>query len=359
MDDRNYCIILAGGVGSKLWPISCSEKPKQFLDLFNLGRTMLQMTYDRYSKVVPADNIYISTYKGYVDTVREQLPEIDPKHIVAEPLQINTVPATALTMIDIMGRNPKANVISAPADHIIYDMVAFEEQMKKGLDFVDETGNFVAIGIKPTRPATSYGYLQVGEESKDGFMCLKSFTEKPNSEFARVFCESGEFYWNTGIFIWNVNMMLHAMEQDYPEFNKLASLVNGSIVAEDASRVLEDQYSRIRFQSIDLLILEHSENVYVAPCDFGWADVGTWKNFYDLRQKDIDRNVVVNAKNILYDCKDNLLYTSSDKVVALQGLEGYVVVENDKVLMICKKDDPALVRRIMNDVKLKFGDDVM
>lgn len=359
MDDRNYCIILAGGVGSKLWPISCSGKPKQFLDLFGMGRTMLQMTYDRYSKVVPADNIYVSTYRNYVDTVKEQLPDINPKHIVAEPLQINTVPATALTMIDIMGRNPEANVISAPADHIIYDMAVFEEQLGKGLEFAGETGNFIAVGIKPTRPATSYGYLQVGDESRNGFMRLKSFTEKPNSDFARVFCESGEFYWNTGIFIWNVKTMLHAMEQDYPEFNRLASLVNGSIVAEDAVRVMEEQYSRIRFQSIDMLILEHSENVFVAPCDFGWADVGTWKNFYDLRQKDSNGNVVVNAKNILYDCKDNLLYTSSDKVVALQGLEGYIVVENDKVLMICKKDDPALVRRIMNDAKLKFGDDVM
>ena len=359
MDERNYCIILAGGVGSKLWPISSSERPKQFLDLFGMGKTMLQMSYDRYSKVVPADNIYISTFKDYVDIVKEQLPDINPKNIVAEPLQINTVPATALTLMNIMGRNPEANVISAPADHIIYDMTLFEEQLKKGLDFVDETGNFVAVGIKPTRPATSYGYLQVGDESRNGFMRLKSFTEKPNRDFARVFCESGEFYWNTGIFIWNVNTMLHAMEQDYPEVNKLASLVNGSIVAEDATQIMEEQYSRIRFQSIDLLILEHSENVFVAPCDFGWADVGTWKNFYDLRQKDSDKNVVMNAKNILYDCKDNLLYTSSDKVVALQGLEGYIVVENDKVLMICKKDDPALVRRIMNDAKLKYGDDVM
>ncbi len=359
MDNKNYCIILAGGVGSKLWPISSSDKPKQFLDLFGIGRTMLQMTYDRYSKIVPPDNIYISTYKNYVDIVKQQLPDINPKHIVAEPLQINTVPATALTMIDIMGRNPEANVISAPADHIIYDMAAFEEQLNKGLKFADETGNFIAIGIKPTRPATSYGYLQVGDKTKDGFMSLKSFTEKPNLDFARVFCESGEFYWNTGIFIWNVSAMLHAMEQDYPEFNRLASLVKGSIVAEDAVHVMEEQYSRIRFQSIDMLILEHSENVYVAPCEFGWADIGTWKNFYDLRQKDSDNNVVVNAKTILHNCKDNLLFTTSDKVVALQGLEGYIVVENDKVLMICKKDDPALVRRIMNDAKLKFDDDIV
>ena len=359
MDDKNYCIILAGGIGSKLWPISSSEKPKQFLDLFGMGRTMLQMTYDRYSKLVPADNIYISTYKEYVDIVKEQLPDINPKHIVAEPLQINTVPATALTMMNIVGRNPEANVISAPADHIIYDMVAFEQQLQKGFDFVNKTGNVVAVGIKPTRPATSYGYLQVGEETIGGFMRLKSFTEKPNSEFARLFCESGEFYWNTGIFIWNVGTMLRVMGQDYPEVKKVASLVNGSIVAEDARHVMEEQYSRIRFQSIDMLILEHSENVFVAPCDFGWADVGTWKNYYDLHQKDSEQNVVVNTKNLLYDCKDNLVFTSTGKIVALQGLEGYVVVENENVLMICKKDDPALVRRIMNDVKLKFGDEVM
>lgn len=359
MNSKNYCIILAGGVGSKLWPISRAEKPKQFLDLFAMGRTMLQMTYDRYSKLVPAENIYVSTYKDYVDLVREQLPEVDVKNIVAEPLQISTVPATALTLMAIVGRNPEANVISAPADQLIYDTFSFEEQMAKGLKFVDETGCFVAVGIKPTRPATSYGYLQVSEEQKDGLMKLKSFTEKPNLDFARLFCESGEFYWNTGIFIWNVNTMLRAMDQDYPEVRKMASLVNGSIVAEDASRLVEHHYSRIRFQTIDLLILEHSDNVFVAPCDFGWADVGSWKNFYDLHQKDSDKNVSMGMRNLLYDCKENLFYSATDKVVVAQGLEGYIVVENDKVLMICKKDDPAMVRRMMNDAKLKFGEDIM
>lgn len=359
MNKNNFCIILAGGIGSKLWPISLSKKPKQFLDLFAMGRTMLQMTYDRYSKLVPPENIYISTYKEYTELVCAQLPEVDPKHIIAEPLQINTVPATALTLMHIVGRNPEANVISAPADQIIYDVVSFENQMARGLKFVDETGNFVAVGIKPTRPATSYGYLQIGEENIDGFMKLKSFTEKPNIDFARIFCDSGEFYWNTGIFIWKVNTMLRAMEEDYPYVKKMAALVNGSIVVEDASRVMEEQYARIRFQSIDMLILEHAENVYISPCNFGWADVGTWKNYYDLHQKDAHKNVALGSRNLLYDCKENLFYSSSDKVVVAQGLEGYIVVENDKMLMICKKDDPALVRRIMNDAKLKFGDDIM
>lgn len=357
-NSKNFCIIFAGGVGSKLWPMSRAKMPKQFLDLFAMGRTMLQMTYDRYSKLVPAENIYISTYKKYVDIVKQQLPEVTADRIIEEPLQISTVPATALTILHILGRNPDACVISAPSDQIIYDIVAFEEQLNRGLKFVEETGNFVAIGIKPTRPATSYGYLQAGEKSEDGFLSLKSFTEKPNIDFARLFCDSGEFYWNTGIFIWNVKTMLEAMQHDYPEIDKMATLIGSSVLPGDIERTVEDQYPRIKSQAVDMLILEHSSNVYIAPCTFGWADVGSWKNLYDLHQKDSEKNVINSSRYLSYDSSNNLVYNSSDKVVALQGLEGYVVVNTDKILMICKKDDPAVIRRIMNDVKLKFGDNL-
>ena len=359
MNKNNYCIILAGGIGSKLWPMSHNAMPKQFLDLFATGRTMLQMTYDRYSKLVTKENIFVSTYKDYADIVLEQLPEVAREQVVLEPLQISTAPATALTLTHLMARNPDANVISAPADQLVYDSSAFFRQIEEGLRFVEKEEAFLAIGIKPTRPATSYGYLQASEETKDGFFKLKSFTEKPNVEFARLFCESGEFYWSTGIFLWNVKTMIKAMRHDYPEIEKMAALVAGGADVERYGAIVTEQYPRIRFQSVDLLILEHHDHVYIAPCTFGWADVGSWKNYYDLQGKDADGNVVGDSRNLMYSCRNNLINVSAGKVVILQDLEGYMVVENDKMLVVCKKDDPAFVRRIMNDAQMKFGDEVM
>jgi len=359
MDSKNYCVILAGGIGSKLWPMSRMALPKQFQMLFPTGRTMLQMTYDRCAKMVLPENIIVSTYKDYVHLVREQLPELPEQNVIAEPLQISTAPATALTLMHIIGRNPDANIVSTPADHLIYDSEAFVEQVTKGLKFVDETGNFLAIGIKPTRPATSYGYLQAGMESVDGFLKLKSFTEKPDIDFANLFCESGEFYWNTGIFLWNAKTMLRAMKEDYPEIERMANLSGVDLLAADVVQVITEQYPRIRFQSVDMLILEHNFNVYIAPSTFGWADVGSWKNYYDLQQKDRNGNVMSDSRSLIYSCRNNLFKTQPGKVVIAQGLEGYMVVENDKVLMICKKDDPAFIRRIVNDAQITFGDEVM
>ena len=359
VNSRNYAIILAGGIGSKLWPMSRSERPKQFIDLFSAGRTMLQLTYDRYTRLVPRENIFISTYKDYLPIVRKQLPDVSPSQIVAEPLQLSTAPATALTLMHIIARCPEASVICAPADQLIYDHEAFEQQMRQGLHFVGQADSFLAIGIKPTRPATSYGYLQAGEDSRSGFLTLKSFTEKPDISFARLFCESGEFYWNTGIFLWNVNTMLRALRQDYPDIEQMAALVAGGHNVEHFSALVTQQYPRIRFQSIDMLILEHHANVLIAPCTFGWADVGSWKNYYDLQQKDPDGNVTGSVRHLLYDSRSNLLNISSDKVVILQDLEGYMVVDTDRVLMVCRKDDPALIRRIMNDAQMKFGSEVM
>lgn len=359
MDANNYCIILAGGVGSKLWPMSHSKMPKQFLDLFSRGRTMLQMTYDRYARIVPKENIFVSTFKDYADIVREQLPEIDASQVIAEPLQISTAPAIALTLMHIIARNPKANVISAPSDQLITDLDAFEQQIKDGLRFVGETRNFLAIGIKPTRPATSYGYLQAGEEGQGGFLRVKSFTEKPNIDFANLFCESGEFYWNTGIFLWNVQTMLDALGDPYPEIKQIVNMASLSLKADEVVRVASEIYPRIRFQSIDILILEHNFNVFIQPSTFGWADVGSWKNYYDLQQKDRNGNVVRDSRTMLYASKDNLVRVSEGKIAIVHGLEGYMLVENDKILLLCKKDDPTLVRRIMNDAQMMFGDDVM
>lgn len=358
MDNKNFCIILAGGIGSKLWPLSRTVKPKQFLDLFGIGRTMLQMTYDRFIRLIPKENIYISTFRDYVPLVKEQLPDVDDEHIVREPLQISTAPAVALSLIHILKRTPQANVISAPADQLIFDLGGFEQQIGAGLKFIDGTDKILAIGIKPTRPATSYGYLQADVKGDGDFLRLKSYTEKPNYDFAKVFMDSGEFYWNTGIFLWNSQTMLQIMGKEYPDIAGAARLVTTVIDINDTDRIVTERYPRIRLQSVDTLILEHHTNVFIAPCTFGWADVGSWRNFYDLQQKDADGNVCGESRHLFYSCKNNILNIANDKVVILQDLEDYMVVENDNVLLVCRKGDPSLVRRILNDAQMKFGEEI-
>lgn len=358
MNEKNFCIILAGGMGTKLWPMSRTARPKQFMDLFDMGRTMLQLTYDRYLRIVPKENIYISTFRDYVPLVKEQLPDVDDAHIVREPLQISTAPATALALIHILKRTPEANVISAPADQLIFDLQGFEQQISKGLKFVDGTDKILAIGIKPTRPATSYGYLQADIQGDGDFLRLKSYTEKPDYDFAKVFMESGEFYWNTGIFLWNSQTMLRIMGKEYPDIASAARLVTSVIDIDDTDRLVTERYPRIRLQSVDTLILEHHTNVFIAPSTFGWADVGSWRNYYDLQQKDADGNVCVQNRHLFYSCKNNVVNVADDKVVILQDLEDYMVVENDNVLLVCRKGDPPLVRRILNDAKMRFGDKI-
>jgi mannose-1-phosphate guanylyltransferase len=335
---------MAGGIGSRFWPYSRKDKPKQFLDFFGTGQTLLQQTFDRYSKIVPKENIFIATNIQYEELVKEQLPELNEDQILLEPTRRNTAPCIAWASIHIKQLNPNANIIVAPADHLILKEVEFIEAITKGLEFVAQSPQLLTLGIKPSRPETGYGYIQIAEEKDGIFYKVKTFIEKPQLEFAQVFIESNEFYWNSGIFLWNVNTILKAFETHIPEIC-------------ETFKSYENDLEALPNISIDYAIMEKAENVYVQLCNFGWADLGTWGALHEASPKDQHKNVIMKGHTLLYECKDNIIAIPKGKLAVLQGLEDYLIADTDNVLLVCRKDDENSIRRYVNDVQVKLGDE--
>ena len=343
-NNNNYCVIMAGGIGTRFWPYSRKSKPKQFLDFFGTGQTLLQLTFERYSQIIPAENIFIITNTQYEELVKEQLPTLKESQILLEPSRRNTAPCIAMASMRIHEINPNANIVVAPADHLILKEAEFIEAINKGLEFVSQSPQLLTLGIKPSRPETGYGYIQVDEKKEGEFYKVKTFIEKPQLEFAQVFIESDEFYWNSGIFLWNVNTILKAFQTLMPEV--CPKIANG----------LED-FASCPNISIDYAIMEKAENVYVQLCNFGWADLGTWGSLHEASPKDPRKNVIINGNTMLYDCENNIVAIPKGKLAVLQGLEDYLVADTDNVLLICRKDDESTIRRYVNDVQIKLGDE--
>ena len=335
---------MAGGIGSRFWPYSRKDKPKQFLDFFGTGQTLLQQTFDRYSKIVPKENIFIATNIQYEELVKEQLPDLNEDQILLEPTRRNTAPCIAWASIHIKQLNPNANIIVAPADHLILKETEFIEAITKGLEFVAKSPQLLTLGIKPSRPETGYGYIQIAEEKDGIFYKVKTFIEKPQLEFAQVFIESNEFYWNSGIFLWNVNTILKAFETHIPEIC-------------ETFKSYENDLEALPNISIDYAIMEKAENVYVQLCNFGWADLGTWGALHEASPKDQHKNVIMKGHTLLYECKDNIIAIPKGKLAVLQGLEDYLIADTDNVLLVCRKDDENSIRRYVNDVQVKLGDE--
>lgn len=357
-DNNNYCVILAGGKGRRLWPCSRSNYPKQFIDFFGVGRTQLQQTFDRMAKIVPADHIYINTNEEYVNLVKEQLPEVSADNILAEPIHRNTAPSMAWTNHRISMMNPNACIIATPSDQAIFNEEAFRKNVLEGLAFVAENNHFLTMGVKPTRPEPGYGYIQMGDVYSDNIYQVQSFTEKPERDFAKVFVESGEFYWNTGLFVSNVNYLrecfskilppvLRDYDKKYPEF---------SVETENA--YMKESFSSYPNISVDFGILEKPSNVCVMRCDFGWADLGTWHSIYEAMQKGEDDNVIVDSDVLMENCSNTVVKVPKGKLAVLNGLDGFIVAESDNVLLVCKKEDSsALVRKYVNEIQMKKGDE--
>ena len=353
----NYCVIMGGGIGSRFWPFIRKTMPKQFLDFFGTGRSLLQQTFDRFNKIIPTENILIVTNAIYADLVKEQLPELDSKQILLEPARRNTAPCIAWASYHIRSLNPNANIVVAPSDHLILKEGEFLAAIEKGLDFVSKSDKLLTLGIKPNRPETGYGYIQIAEQEGDNFYKVKTFTEKPELELAKVFVESGEFYWNSGLFMWNVNTIIKAGEALLPEL--ASKLAPGKDVygTPEEKAFIEENFPACPNVSIDFGIMEKADNVYVSLGDFGWSDLGTWGSLYDLSPKDEQGNVTLKCDSMIYNSNDNIVVLPKGKLAVIEGLEGFLVAESDNVLLICKKDEEHAIRKYVNDAQMKLGED--
>ena len=358
-ESRNFCVILAGGRGRRLWPASRNAYPKQFMDFFGTGKTMLQTTVDRFCKILPKENIYICTCREHLPIVKEQLPCLTDENILVEPIHRNTAPSVAWANMRILRRNPEANIIVSPSDQLVIDEESFFRSVTVGLGYVSENDVLLAMGVKPTRPEPGYGYIQLGDLScKPDVYRVKSFTEKPERDFAKMFMESGEFYWNTGIFISSARHMIMCFESIFPVVLRNLRLNHPNYTYEEEMAYVEENYPRYPNLSLDYAILEQRRDVFVMKCDFGWADLGTWHAIYEAMSKVDDDNVVLDSLVEMEDCHNNIIRLPKGRLGVISGLDGYIVVEHENVLMICKKgDSSSLVRKYASEVQMKYGEE--
>lgn len=343
---------MAGGVGSRFWPFSRNNRPKQFLDFMGTGRSLLQMTFDRFAKILPVENILVVSNFAYRDMILEQLPLIKPSQVLLEPARRNTAPCIAYAAARIRSINPDASMVVAPADHLITKEDEFLDAICKGLDFVTGNDNLLTLGIKPNRPEIGYGYIQAGDTVRDEFKEVKTFTEKPNLELAKVFMESGEFFWNSGVFMWSVKTITKAFREFLPDI--YAKFEEGThIIGTDSEQdFINEMFPSCQNISIDYGIMEHAKHVHVLVGDFGWSDLGTWGSLYDLSPKDDNGNAVLKCRALTYDCSDNIVVMPEGKLAILHGLKDYIIVEADNSLLICKKDEEQRIRQFVNDVNM-------
>ena len=358
--ENNFCIIMAGGIGSRFWPMSKSSMPKQFLDIMGTGRTFIQMTFDRLKKVCPIENFYVVTSVDYKDLVMDQLPELKANQVLLEPLRRNTAPCVAYASYRIKNINPEANIIVAPSDHLILKEEDFINEIRKGIDFAANNNVLVTMGITPSRPETGYGYIQtdskVSYSDLDNLYKVKTFTEKPNLEMAEVFVSSGEFFWNSGIFIWSLKSILSAFDNYLTDISTLFKKGEKLYATADEIPFINKTYSECQNISLDYGIMEKAENVYVLCADFGWSDLGTWGSLYENSQKDEHSNSINGGEVFAYQTSNCIVNMPKEKLVVLQGLDGYIVVESENTLLVCKKEDEQQIRQFVNDVKMVKGD---
>jgi mannose-1-phosphate guanylyltransferase len=348
---------MGGGIGSRFWPFSRESYPKQFLDFFGAGRSLLQMTFDRFSKIIPVENIYIVTNESYAPLVKEQLPGVNDNQILLEPIRRNTAPCIAYAAYHIKSCNPDANIVVAPSDHLILKEDVFLQDIERGLAFVKENKALVTLGVKPSRPETGYGYIQSEGTFLDEFSKVKTFTEKPTLELAELFLKSGEFFWNSGLFLWNVNVILDAFAQYLPDITSRFDAGKDLFNTPAEAKFIRQQFPYCPSISIDYGIMEKADNVYMMCVDFGWADLGTWGSLYDMAGKDPQNNAILKTDKV-FACESTgniVAMNHPDRMVVLQGLNNYIVAESGNVLLICKKEEEQRIKQFVADVQLKYG----
>ncbi len=357
MANNTYVVIMAGGIGSRFWPMSRTQRPKQFLDILGTGRTLIQLTYDRFSKLCPPENMLIVSNRDYKGLIMEQLPDIPEQNILLEPMRRNTAPCIAYANIKIELACPDANIIVTPADHIVLNETKFVSDMQLGLDFIKQNDALLTLGITPSRPETGYGYIQIDKDGeKHGeIQQVKTFTEKPNHEMAKVFLESGEFFWNSGMFLWSLKTINAAFDAFLPNVMALFRKDTSALNTPKEDAYIDETYANCQNISIDYGVMEHAKNVHVLCTEFGWSDLGTWGSLHDNSPSDESENTIQAKKILTYDTKDSLIRIEGDKLAVVQGLEDYIVVDSGDVLLICKKHDEQKIKQFVNDIKLNYG----
>ena len=356
MDNNRYCVIMCGGVGSRFWPFSKAALPKQFIDFFGTGRSLLQTAMDRIQGIVPLNNILLLTNESYAPLIKQQLPEIQDSQILLEPARRNTAPCIAWAAHHIKALNPNAKMMVAPSDHLIINVEKFRQSVLDAFDFIEGRDALVTMGIKPSRPETGYGYIQVGEPVQGNFSSVKTFTEKPDENLARIFLESGEFFWNSGMFFWSADSILKALNTCAPEIDAVFERGKQYFGTAQEMEYINANFEACPSISIDFAVMEKARNVYVETVDFGWNDLGTWRSLYDNSPKNSDGNVTQKCKALMFNSHNNIVAIKGDKLVVASGLEGYIVADVDDALLIVPLEEEQRIKQYVNEVKSKFGD---
>lgn len=355
---NHYVAIMAGGIGSRFWPQSRVGYPKQFLDILNTGKSLIQWTFDRYAAFIPKENIFVVTAAEYSHICEEQLPSIPKQNIIAEPSRKNTAPCVAYIAFKLLKENPNASLIVAPSDHMIADPETFRNITLQALEFVDNNAAFVTLGIQPTYPNTGYGYIQFDQQNDagGGIFKVKTFTEKPNLEIAKSFLESGDFLWNGGIFIWKAKDVIDAFEKYDPDTFELFDAEKENLNTPNEKEAIERIYPLCKNVAVDVALMEKAENVYVIPSSFGWTDLGTWTSAYDNLEKDYLGNAVASDSTIIIDATKCMISAPAGKLLVLQGLDDFVVIDTKDALLICKKEKEQAIKEYVAEVKRSKGD---
>lgn len=356
LSDHRYCVIMCGGIGSRFWPYSRTSRPKQFIDFLGTGRSLLQMSYDRILTIVPKENIIIVTNSQYADLVKEQLPELRDSQILFEPARRNTAPCIAWAAYHIHAIDPLASMIVTPSDHLITRERDFEDSVLKGFEFIEQNEALLTLGITPTRPETGYGYIQVGKKVTDSISKVKTFTEKPDKELAKVFLQSGEFFWNSGIFLWRTSTIINSFRTLAPEIAGVFDKGEPYYNTPQETAFVDENFPGCVNISIDYAIMEKSQNVYVECVNFGWNDLGTWSALFDNSPKNRDGNVTQNCNVLSYESSGNIFAVRGNKLVVVNGLKDYIIADAGDVLLICPKSEEQRIKQMVNDAKVNFGD---
>jgi mannose-1-phosphate guanylyltransferase len=352
-----YVAIMAGGIGSRFWPLSRVNYPKQFLDILGTGQTLIQQTFNRFTKMVPLENIYVVTANEYLNITREQLPQLPKENIIGEPFRKNTAPCIAYISFKLQKLNPEGSLIVAPADHLILYEDKFLEVCNEALEFVDHFNALVTIGMTPTYPNTGYGYIQhEGVEAAPSVYKVKTFTEKPNKELAKTFIASGDFLWNSGIFVWTLKRGIEAIKKHLPEIYEVFLSEQDKLNTDEEKQAIETIYPQCTSISIDFGVMEKAHNVYVIPAAFGWSDLGTWNSAWENMNKDYLENAVAGKNVIVFDTTKCVIHVSDEKLVVLQGLEDYIITDTKDVLLICQKEKEQEIKDYVAEVKRNKGD---